>query len=624
MSDPYEIKKAKINSLVMAFTNSGYKSSNRIGQIELLQFLSKLTNSGNFDHLLADKLFQVLSLDHMSTMSVEDFINGYLQFEDDLRRNAEIFNIKLNQEQEIYANLVEQCRRYKSEKLNSEGLCENAKVYGEITDIDIKRKLEGIKEIIIKVIYNDKFEELHFKIGDINSNEMLNKSFGFKPTSRKDHFEFIMKGVNDRNQVFDIGSKVFSLTDINSYEEYIVQIVVPEIENEEEIAAYINAKIVLYWSDYKYYDRLRRKAESRLKKLIAATNKATQYLRYIREIYGDLTRKKSDLIVDFNNEKLMQRKGGKLKVHFNNQKEAESTAGGNYLVEFNNLREVQKTIEPAKVEITKSKQVVMEKKTVKEEQVPQIQSVQNQQIRKVEASTTVNQQQTLPVIQKVQEEQTVIRQNAAPFISRVEEESNIQNVQYVNALPPQQANYSYMQQTQTQEETSNYLQNGGQGYNLSGYNISDGGAMATTMTTETTNNYISSQDNGMGMRLAETVGYGSSDTMGNVEAYGTGGVEYIDNNQDQSAYGNAQIVNQNEIHNSINRTMVSQSTSKPVFTTATLPVKVLEAKVNDVIYDKNVRTLPVIYGTGNQVSQSAPMTQTYSYQNTVYTSNSNL
>ena len=76
MSEPYEIKKAKINSLVMAFTNSGYKSSNRIGQIELFQFLSKLTNSGSFDHILAEKLFQVLNLDHMSTMSVEDFINN--------------------------------------------------------------------------------------------------------------------------------------------------------------------------------------------------------------------------------------------------------------------------------------------------------------------------------------------------------------------------------------------------------------------------------------------------------------------------------------------------------------------------------------------------------------------
>ena len=327
----------------------------------------------------------------MSTMFVEDFINGYLQFEEDIRRNAEIFNLKLYQEKEIYAKLSEQCRRYKEEKLNAEGLCENAKVYGEITDIDIKKKLEGIKEIIIKVIYNDKSEELHFKIGDSNSDEMRNKSFGFKPTSRKDHFEFIMKGVNDRNQIFDIGSKVFPLTDINSYEEYIVQIVVPEIDNEEEIAAYIHAKIVLYWSDYKYYEKQKRKAESRLKKLTSATNKANEYLKLVREIYGDLTRKKPDIIVDFNNEKLMQRKGGKLNVNFNNQKEQEAP-GGNYLVEFNNLREVKKTEKPIKVEFNNTKEVVVQKETT----VAQETKVEEEHI-----------QETGPYITKVEDKKQV-------------------------------------------------------------------------------------------------------------------------------------------------------------------------------------------------------------------------
>ena len=201
MSEPYEIKKTKIDSLVIGFTNDGYKSNNRIGQKELLEFLDKRASTGHFDPVLSEKLFHVLSLDNESTISVEDFINGYLQFEEDIKRNAELFILKLNQEQEIYANLVEQCQRYKDEKMNSEGLCEDSRVYGEITDIDIKKKLEGIKEIILKIIYNENSEELHFKIGDINSNEMLNKTFGFKPTSRRDHFEFIMKGVNDRNQI---------------------------------------------------------------------------------------------------------------------------------------------------------------------------------------------------------------------------------------------------------------------------------------------------------------------------------------------------------------------------------------------------------------------------------------
>ena len=665
MSDPYEIKKAKINSLVMAFTNSGYKSSNRIGQIELLQFLSKLTNTGNFDHILADKLFQVLNLDQTSTMSVEDFINGYLQFEDDLKRNAEIFHIKLKQEQEIYDNLVEQCRRYKLEKLNAEGLCENAKVYGEITDIDIKRKLEGIKEVIIKIIYNEKFEELHFKIGDSSSSEMLNKTFGFKPTSRKDHFEFIMKGVNDRNQVFDIGSKVFPLNDINSYEEYIVQIIIPEIDNEEQVAAYINAKIVLYWSDYKYYERLRRKAESRLKKLIAAASKATQYLKYIREIYGDLSRKKSELIVDFNNEKLMQRKGAKLNVHFNNQKQAEGT-GSNYLVEFNNLREVQKNLEPIRVEYNNTKEVLVEKKITEDAiknikpQIEQIEKLQTQ-LEKIESSikqtettlptlpiiskieeieeaiTKATTLPTLPTITNLEEEQTTIRNETGPYITKVvEEEQTIRNEKgpyitkvveepKVEYLPPQQ-DYSYLQQTQTQVETTNNVvaPNEYQEYNANVYTQPQNDAMATTTTTTTTTE--TTYDNGMG-----TAQYGGS---GTVQSYEAGGYQFMDQsqNQDQTAQlRSSEIIKETEFRNSINRAIVNESTKDTLFTKNTLPVKVLQTKVNKVIFDQNVKTLPLIYGgknvtydnrnqqanydiNTNTMYQSAPASQGYTFE----------
>ena len=339
MAESLEIKKAKIDSLVTGFTNAGYKSGNRIGQTEFITFLNHRTSSGKFDPIISEKLFQVIGLDAMSTITIQEFINGFLQFEEELRKNAETFSMKLAREEEIYAQVNAEFKKYKEEHLNAEGLCENSKVSGEITEIDIKKKLEGIKEIIIKVVFNEKSEEFHFKIGDINSNELEHKTFEFKPTSRKDHFEFIMKGVNERNQIFDIGSKVFPLNDVTSAEEYLVQIVVPEIDNEEQIAAHIKAKIVLYWNDYKHYEKLKRKAESKLKKLTIAKSKADEYLRKVREIYGDLTRKMPDLIVDFNNEKLMQKKGAKLNVDFNNIKEAEAP-GGNFLVEFNNQKEV--------------------------------------------------------------------------------------------------------------------------------------------------------------------------------------------------------------------------------------------------------------------------------------------
>ena len=355
MSELRDIEKAKFSSLLRAFQDFGYESSAKTGQREFRLFLNKKSSSGNFDSLLCDKLFEVLNIEENSKISIEEFIQGFLIFEEEVSRNAESFRIKLAKEQEIYNKILRQCQLYKAEKLNAEGFADNAKIYGEITDIDIKKKLEGIKELIIVVVFNNKKEELHFKIGDPSLN--LKKSFEFKPTSKKDHFEFIMKGVNEKGAEFGIGSKIFPLDDIASQEEYFVQIIVPEIDNPEKIAAYINATIILYTSDYKYYESLRRKQEKRLRKYKNACSKAEEYLKYVRDIYGDLSLIKPELIVDFNNEKLIKRKGAKLNVNFNNLMEAE-IPGANFQVEFNNERAVQRKGVPLRVEFNNSKEVI--------------------------------------------------------------------------------------------------------------------------------------------------------------------------------------------------------------------------------------------------------------------------
>ena len=356
MSESKDIQNAKFNSLLHSFEDLGYKSSTRIGPKEFRLFLNKRTSSGNFDNLLCDKLFEILNINDMSPISIEEFVEGFLIFEEEVARNAESFRIKFLKEQEIYNKILKQCEIYRRENLNAEGFCKNAKISGEITDINIKKKLEGLKEIIIIVIFNKEKEELRFKIG---GEANYKKSFEFRPTSRKDHFEFVMKGLNEKNVEFDIGSKIFPLGDIQSQEEYFVQIVVPEIDNPDQVAAFINASIILYMSDYKYYEAMLRKQEKRMKKYKTAMNKAAEYLRYVREIYGDLTQVKPDLIVDFNNEKLMQRKGAKLNVNFNNVLEAE-VPGGNFYVEFNNQREIKKRGVPLRVEFNNAKEVVSE------------------------------------------------------------------------------------------------------------------------------------------------------------------------------------------------------------------------------------------------------------------------
>ena len=483
-----EIKKAKIDSLVAGFFKTGYKSTSNINQSELIQFLNRRSSSGKFDPIISGKLFEVLSLDAMSTITVEEFINGFLQFEEEIQKNAEDFSIKLSKEEEIFSQIENDFKKYK-ESLTADGLCENAKVSGEITEIDIQKKLEGIKEIIIKIIYNEKNEELHFKMGDISSNELEHKTFEFKPTSRKDHFEFIMKGINDRNQEFDIGKKIFDLSGINSHEEYLVQIVVPEIDNEEIIAAFIKAKIVVFWSDYKMYEKQKKKAENKLKKLTIAKNKAEEYLKKIREIYGDLVKKQPDLIVDFNNEKLMQRKGAKLNVNFNNTKEVEAP-GSNYVVEFNNQKEVL-------------------------------------------------------IKQEVKTETKIVESNEKKIEPPVQE--NVENVE-----------------------------------NVEQNNVQENAEIINTEGEDQNNNYENNYEN--------------------IENY-----EYeqgVETNYENYENIPGEIVGETEIRNSIQDAVIRQSLNKPLIQENTLPV-IRQEKVNEVIYDTNVTTLPVIFG-GKKVTYLNP------------------
>ena len=158
---------------------------------------------------------------------------------------------------------------------------------------------------------------------DNNKDDIEYKKFEFKPTSRKDHFEFIMKGVSNKDKIFEIGRKVFPLNDVKSSEEYLVQIEVPEIEDEQKIAAYIYAKIILYWNDISFEQR-KKILEIRINKLNIAITNAEEYLRKLKEIYGENTsikknkklQKKQSYIVEFNNTKEVL-----LKVEFNSQKE---------------------------------------------------------------------------------------------------------------------------------------------------------------------------------------------------------------------------------------------------------------------------------------------------------------
>ena len=85
----------------------------------------------------------------------------------------------------------------------------------------------------------------------------------------------------------------------------------------------------------------------------------------------------------------------------------------------------------------------------------------------------------------------------------------------------------------------------------------------------------------------------------NYEEYGTTTTnynEYQTGSYEQTELQNTEIIKETEIRNSMQEAVIRQSTNKPLYSQNTLPVKILQEKVNAVIVDSNVKTLPLIYG----------------------------
>ena len=661
MAESNQIQKIKFSSLIRAFEDFGYKHQTRVGQSEFRLFLNKKSSSGNFDSQLGNKLFEILNIDNRSVIPIQEFVEGFLLFEEEVARNAESFRIKFLKEQEIYNKILKQCELYKAQNLNAEGFCKNAKISGEITDINIKKKLDGLKEIIIVVIFNNKKEELHFKIGSDSTN--LKKKFEFNPSSRKDHFEFVMKGVNEKNAEFDIGSKIFPLTDITSQEVYFVQIVVPEIDNAEQIAAYINASIILYMSDYKYYEAMLRKQEKRMNKYKNAANKAAEYLRYVREIYGDLTQIKPDLIVDFNNEKLMQRRGAKLNVNFNNEIEAQ-VPGGNYYVEFNNEREIKKKSAPLRVEFNNSKEVitpVIETKKVEYSYKTSniTSSVEKNIISKTEKNSQMVQNENINTnnlltgsIQQVPEKITETVETKedmdhiklySDIVSSNENEGANQGMIEVNNI-----NNNIQKQSQTQQIYTNeqiiaqqkqasqqqleshadlekvYQQQNvqitsseqnGEEFDIDAYLKQHG--YDTNVQTQTQNNiedntdYLAAfkaQQSSQTQQQVDLQGF-NFENLANMNAATTTTTTTVQQEQNMNSgmnqYGTVNeyqvqaktlepIVNKVDVNYLVNKAIVNETTNKILVSENTLPVSYLPEKVNKLIVEDQVTTLPLI------------------------------
>jgi hypothetical protein len=280
-----DVRRGKMESLYKAFNDLNWDKQKSLTAEEIRYFLNINSENNKFDSILVEKLLNFMGMDDSNTITVEDFIDYYMKFDSDLQKGKEEINNKLLSKKNSLNNLEEQCNKYKNEQLNSEGLCENAKLTIEISDMEIRTDFgdKNMVKIIIEILYNNEVKQ---KIFDVNPDENeINKIFEFKPKSKTDYFVVILKCISDQNEEIEIGRAEFPLNEITMQEEYSAQIDIPDCNNEDSVGAIINAKILLYWSDYQFFVEKKKKTEKIIEKIQNTINETDKYCKIINNIY---------------------------------------------------------------------------------------------------------------------------------------------------------------------------------------------------------------------------------------------------------------------------------------------------------------------------------------------------
>ena len=94
-----------------------------------------------------------------------------------------------------------------------------------------------------------------------------------------------MEGLKINEDRFEIGNKNFPLKEIKSQDEYEVQIIIPDNNNESIAIAEINCKILFYWSDFHFFDDKRKKIEKKVNNLEKAIIKLRKFQNEMKGIY---------------------------------------------------------------------------------------------------------------------------------------------------------------------------------------------------------------------------------------------------------------------------------------------------------------------------------------------------
>jgi len=110
-----------------------------------------------------------MDLDKNGRISCEEFVKNFISIEEEIKAHAKELQNKVLLERENNANLAKLLLENKNEKLNDEGIGQNAKLTIEITNIEFLRPIIGMQEnISIRIKFGENVKETRVLSGEEN------------------------------------------------------------------------------------------------------------------------------------------------------------------------------------------------------------------------------------------------------------------------------------------------------------------------------------------------------------------------------------------------------------------------------------------------------------------------